>query len=433
MKIPPENSTRRHFLRSSTALVALPFLESLDFRRFAASIPSTPRPKRMVFLGFGWGVTKETWFPDQANTGRDLVLPPGLAPLARHKDGLSVVQGCSNKFSNEAHWGSTFWLTGANRYAEPGRSFCNSISVDQVAAEHLGKATRFRSLQLGTPKASEQGHGPGLSLAWDEKGRPLAGLDDPVAAFHRLFSAEDLPLARRQALLAERRSVLDALRDDLRRTRARLSKADAEKLDEYEQSIRDIETKLSKDEQWLGIPKPKPEMREPPPGLSGKEEITAMYDIIVAALRTDSTRVLTYRQPVDSLLRSIDVPYTGHDLSHYERSQGDRMSFSQRKDAAQSELLARLLDRLKSAKEADGSSLLDHSTVVYGSNISSVHFLNNCPTVIAGGGSGIKLGQHLVMPKDTPLCDVWLTLLHGNGIKAKRHGDSNGVATRLLT
>lgn len=423
---------RRQFLRSGTALIALPFLESLDFRRFAASTPPAPRPKRMVFLGFGWGVTRETWFPDPTRTGRDYALPAGLAPLERHRQDITVVQGCSNKFSNEAHWGSTFWLTGANRYAEPGRSFCNSVSVDQVAAARLGKDTRFKSLQLGTAKANDQGHGPGLSLAWDERGKPLAGHDDPAAAFHRLFSAEDLPLARRQALLAERRSVLDTLADDLARMRARLSREDTDKLEEYAQSIRDIETRLSKDEQWLGIPKPKPGMSEPRAGLAGKEEVKAMYDIIVAALRTDSTRVLTYRQPVDSLLRSIDVPYTGHDLSHYERSQGDRMSFSQRKDAAQSELLAGLLDRLKAAKEPDGSSLLDHSTVVYGSNISSVHFLNNCPTVIAGGGSGIRRGHHVALPKDTPLCNVWLTLLRGNGIDVVRHGDSSGTVSQLL-
>lgn len=423
---------RRHFLRSGSALIALPFLESLHFRPFAAATPPAPRPKRMVFLGFGWGVTRETWFPDVSQTGKSYALPAGLLPLSRHRQSLSVVQGCSNKFSNEAHWGSTFWLTGANRYAEPGKSFCNSVSVDQVAAARLGKDTRFRSLQLGTTKANDQGHGPGLSLAWDERGKPVAGLDDPVAAFHRLFSAEDLPLARRQQMLAEKRSVLDTLLEELSRTRNGLSREDAEKLEEYAQSIRDIETRLSKDEQWLGIPKPKPGMAEPRPGLAGREEIKAMYEIIVAALRTDSTRVLTYRQPVDSLLRSIDVPYTGHDLSHYEKSQGDRMSFSQRKDAAQSELLAGLLDRLKASKEPDGSSLLDHSTVVFGSNISSVHFLNNCPTVIAGGGAGVRLGQNLVLPKDTPLCNVWLTLLKGNGIDAVRHGDSTGTVSQLL-
>ena len=106
----------------------------------------------MIFLGCGWGVTRETWFPDVNQTGPNYTLPPGLTPLARHKDGLTIVQGCTNKFSNEAHWGSTFWLTGANRYAEPGQSFCNSISADQVAAAHLGVDTRYSSIQLSTPK-----------------------------------------------------------------------------------------------------------------------------------------------------------------------------------------------------------------------------------------------------------------------------------------
>jgi hypothetical protein len=142
--------------------------------------------------------------------------------------------------------------------------------------------------------------------------------------------------------------------------------------------------------------------------------------------------VLTYRQPGDSLLRSIDVPYTGHDLSHYERSQGDRMEFSQKKDVAQSTLLAGLIDKLKAAKEPDGSSLFDHTVLVFGSNISSVHFLNNCPTVIAGRGAGIHLGRHFLLPKDTPLCNVWLTLLNGIGIPTARHGDSTEAIKQLI-
>ena len=132
------------------------------------------------------------------------------------------------------------------------------------------------------------------------------------------------------------------------------------------------------------------------------------------------------------MLKDIGVPYTGHDLSHYERSQGDRMEFSQKRDQAQSALLAGFLDRLKATKEADGTSLFDNAVLAFGSNISSVHFLNNCPTVLAGSGAGIKLGQHLVLSKDTPLCNVWLTLLQGIGIKAARHGDSTGVAKELI-
>jgi hypothetical protein len=157
-----------------------------------------------------------------------------------------------------------------------------------------------------------------------------------------------------------------------------------------------------------------------------------MYDLMIAAMQTDSTRVLTYRQPVNTVLEDIGIPYTGHDLSHYERSQGDRMEFSQKRDEAQSKLLAGFLDKLKATKEADGSSLFDNVVLAFGSNISSVHFLNNCPTLLAGGGAGIKLGQHLVLPKDTPLCNVWLTLLNGLGVKAERHGDSTGVVKELI-
>ena len=423
---------RRHFLRSSTALIALPFLESLGFRRFASAEPRVAPPKRMIFLAFGWGVTRETWFPDVMQTGSEYALPQGLAPLARHKKDITIVQGTSNKFTNEAHWGSTFWLTGANRYAEPGQSFHNSISADQVAAAQLGKDTRFASLQLGTPDAKEQGHGPGLSLAWDERGKPVAGYDTPIMAFHRLFSAEDTPLAQRQRMIAEKRSVLDALGTDLNRVKRGLSKDDTDKLDEYAQSIRDIETRLGKDEQWLAIPKPKTSLHEPKAGLAGRAEINLMYDLMIAAMQTDTTRVMTYRQPVNTVLKDIGVPYTGHDLSHYERSQGDRMEFSQKRDEAQSKLLAGFLDKLKATKETDGTSLFDNAVLAFGSNISSVHFLNNCPTVLAGGGAGIKLGQHLVLSKDTPLCNVWLTLLHGVGIKAARHGDSTGVAKELI-
>jgi hypothetical protein len=425
------HATRRHFLRSASALVALPALESLGFQAYAASPTAVP-PKRMVFLSFGWGVTNETWFPDVKRTGTEWELSEGLKPLSRHRQDITVVQGCSNKFANEAHWGSTFWLTGANRYAEPGQSFHNSVSADQVAAAHLGKDSRFASLQLNTPDAQNSGHGPGLSLAWDLRGKPMAGLENPVAAFHRLFSNETTPLSERQAMLAQKRSVLDAVLEDAKRVQNGLTKTDTDKLDEYFQSIRDIEMRLGKDEQWLSVEKAKPPIAEPKPGLAGKEEIRVMYDLIVAAIQTDSTRVITYRQPVGTLLQSLDLKVAPHDMSHY--SPGDRMAASQRRDTSQSELLAGLIDKLKATKEVDGSSLFDHVALAYGSNIRTVHFLDNCPTVLTGGGAKLKLGRHLVLPKDTPLCNVWLTMLRGIGIDDKqlpRHGDSTGVVSAL--
>jgi hypothetical protein len=424
-------STRRRFISGTSALIALPALESLGYRRFAAAAENNAlRPKRAIFLNFGWGVTNETWFPDVNQTGANYTLPAGLAPLARHQAEITVVQGLANKFANEAHWGSTFWLTGANRYAEPGQSFHNSISADQVAAAKLGKDTRFASLQLNSPDVNNSGHGPGLSLAWDQRGKPIAGLDNPVLAFHRLFSAENTPLAERQAMLAQKRSVLDAVLTDAGSLQRGLNKTDTDKLEEYFQSIRDIETRLGKDEQWLSIPKPKGSMTEPKAGLAGRDEVAIMYDLMIAALQTDSTRVITYRQPVGTLLQSLAIKVAPHDMSHY--TAGERMEASQKRDLAQSELLAGLIDKLKATKEPDGTSLFDHTVLAYGSNIRTIHYLDNCPTILAGGGAGLKLGQHIVLPKNTPLCNLWLTLLHGLGIPAERHGDSTGMVKEVI-
>lgn len=422
---------RRTILKATGSMLALPFLPSLGWRRADAAQPAAP-PKRLVFLGFGWGVTNETWFPDRKTAGRGYTLPEGLQPLERHQARFSVIQGLSNKFTTEAHWGSTFWLTGANRYGEPGRSFSNSISADQVAAAAFGKATRFASLQFGTLDAANSGHGPGLSLAWDSRGRPLAALDTPVTVFHRLFSGESQSLGERQTLLAAQQSVLDAVRADAARVRKGLSSADADKLDEYLQSIRDIEVRLAKEKEWLSVPKPQPagDIREPAEKIPGHDEIKVMYDLLAAALQTDSTRVITYRQPVGTLLTGLGINVAPHDMSHYQP--GDRMQASQKRDAKQSELLAGLLDRLASIQEADGSSLLDHTTVVYGSNIRSIHYLDNCPTLVAGGGAGIRLGEHVVLPDHTPLANLWLTLLQGSGVDVNSHGDSTGRLAELV-
>ena len=423
---------RRHFLCGTGALIALPALESIGFRPFAVAAEKAKAapPKRAVFLGIGFGVTKETWFPDLNDTGADYKLSEGLSPLARHKKDFTVVQGCSNQYSNEAHWGSTFWLTGANRYSVPGQNMANSISADQLAARQLGQDTRFASMQLYSGDGSASGHGPGLSLAWDQHGKPVAGFNNPLQVFHKLFSADNLPLAQRQAAIAEKRSVLDAVLTEARRVQRGLSKTDNDKLDEYFQGIRDIETRLGKDEDWLDVPKAKAPLAEPAPGLKGRDEIELMYNLIVAALQTDSTRVLTYRLPGQELLKSMGVTLSAHNISHY--SPGERMEASKARDKVHAELLTGLIDKLKATKEADGSSLFDHTALAFGSNISSIHYLDNCPTILTGGGANLKLGQHLALLKDTPLCNVWLTMLQGLGIQTERHGDSSGVVKELL-
>ena len=425
------NIHRRSFLRSSSSLIALPFLESAGFRKFASAAAVAEPPKRLAFLGVGFGFTRDTWYPDPKKTGEDWELSEGLAPLERHKKDITVIQNLTNQFNNEAHWGSTFWLTGANRYAEAGQSFNNTISVDQVAAEALGKDTRFTSVQLGY-KGGDNGHGPGLSLAWNRQGKPVSGLNTPVAAFHRLFSDDKTPLAERQAALLKQRSVLDTVLEDAKSAKRGLTKADTDKIDEYFQSIREIETRLSKEEAWLDVPKSKPTSlaKEPGDGLQGVEEVKMMYDLMVAAMQVDASRVFTYRQPLDSFIRSMGATITAHNMSHY--SDGARKVVSKDRDAKQSELFAHFIDRLKSINESNGTSLFDNTTLTLGSNINSIHYLTNCPTVVTGGGSGFKHGsQHVVDPK-TPLCNLWLSQLKGSGIEVESHGDSTGQIDSLF-
>lgn len=427
------NLNRRGFLRSGSAAIALPFLESLGSSAFAAPAKSGVPPKRMIFLGFGWGVTRDSWYPDRKTVGENYTLPEGLSPLARHQKDITVIQNLTNQFSNEGHWGSTFYLTGANRFAEPGQSFHNSISADQVAANVLGQETRFTSLELGCENAEGSGHGPGLSMAWNAQGKPLAGLNTPLAAYHKLFSGGNTSLEERQAMLKQKRSVLDTVLESARSMNGKLSKSDTGKLEEYLQSIRDIEVRLAKEEQWLEVPKalPRDPVKEPGGEIQGYEEVKLMYDIMIAAMQVDATRVMSYRQPVDSFIQSLGATITAHNMSHYVN--GSRKKVSRMRDAKQAELLAYFIDRLKESKEADGSSLYDHTTVSYGSNIESIHDLRNCPTVITGGGAGVTHGRHLVM-KDakTPLCNLWLSLLQGSGIEVESHGDSTGVIKELF-
>lgn len=429
MKILPD---RRRFLETTTALIALPALESLGFRRFAAAATAAPRPKRLVFLGFGWGVTNDSWYPEAKKPGRDYPLPPGLAPLEKHKADFSIVQGLWHRRTANGHYGSTFWLTGANEYGQPGQTFHNAVSVDQVAASRCGAATRFDSLSLDCGEAAAgSGHGPGLSLSWDSRGKPLGGPRNPVEAFHKLFARDTTPLEQQQARLAERKSVLDDALENARELSRHLGRADQEKLREYFDGIRDLEVKLARDQKWLGVERPQPGLTEPQPGLSGMEEIRMMYEILAVAFETDSTRVITYRQPVSTLVASIGIKIEAHTMSHYHGHAGEKLEASQRRDVAQSELLAGLFDRLKATKEPDGSSLFDHTTVVYGSNIRTGHSLDNCPTLVAGRGAGLRLGENIVVSKGTPLCNAWLTILRGSGVDVASFGDSTGVVKEL--
>jgi len=424
---------RRAFLRSSTAVIALPFLESYGFKRYASAATVTvvaAPPKRMMFLGMGFGVTDHAWYPDKSDTGFDYNLPEVLSPLAKHKQDISIIQHLEHANSKDGHSGSTFWLTGADRFAIPGRSFHNTISVDQVAAEQLGKETRFSSLHVDGDDLN--GHGPG-SISWNRSGKPILGLQNPVALYHKLFSKDSIPFEQRQAMLAEERSALDAVLSEARSVKRGLSRNDVEKIDEYFDSIRNIETRISKDEQWLDRPRKQPDrpIKQPGEGFDGIPAVEVVYDLMVAAMQVDASRVFTYRLPSDSFCASFGSSYSAHNLSHYT---GDvRTNDSKLRDQNHAKLLAGLIEKLKASKEPDGSSLFDNISLAFGSNLRTKHSLNNCPTLIAGGGAGFKQGRHLVMKdEDTPLCNLWLSTLRGSGIQADSFGDSTGVIDELF-
>lgn len=421
------NINRRHFLRGSGAFVALPLLESAGFKAFAsAADKKTPvPPKRLAFMSMGFGVTQESWYPSKSETGTGYKLPKGLSPLARNQKNFTFVQGCEHKFSRQAHWGSTYWLTGANQYGTPGQSFSNTISADQLAAAQFGKYTRYSSIQLSSDDTNGSGHGPGLSLAWDQNGKPVSGWNSPLQAYHKLFSADNLPIEQRKALLAEKRSILDSVHIEAKDIQRSLNKSDKDKIGEYFQGIRDIETRLSKTEAWMNVPKAKAPFGAPADGLSGPEEIETMYKIMIAALQTDSTRVITYRQPLKRFIGG-----NPHAMSHYAPGTVQEEA-SKARDLAQSKLLNGLINQLKATKEVDGSSLYDNIALAFGSNIRSIHYLNNCPTILMGGAANIKLGHNMVLEEGTPLNNVWLTMLQGVGVKVDSHGDSTGIVKEL--
>ena len=177
------------------------------------------------------------------------------------------------------------------------------------------------------------------------------------------------------------------------------------------------------------VPKSKSPLEEPDKALLGRSEIEMMYKLMVAAIQTDNTRVITYREPGSGLLRSLGANGNAHNTSHYRIGTVTEES-SKLRDKAHSELLAGLIDNLKATKEVDGSSLFDHTVMAFGSNI-VVHYLNNPPTLISGGGANLKLGHNLVLKEGTPLNNVWLTMLQGIGVNAEKHGDSTGVVSEL--
>lgn len=394
-------------------------------------------PKRVIFLGGGFGFTKDSFYPKKAGRFQEIGLTEGLAPLHRHQDDITMVSNLTNLGATNPHGGSLSYLTGANVAGTPGKRFHNSISCDQVLARHLGQETRFASLTLSAEEidgGQNSGHGGGLSLAWDESGNPIPGIVRPIDLFRTLFATADDSPEELNDRLAKRQSILDLVRMNGNGIKRKLSKNDQEKLDEYFTGIRQVEKGLERQAKWADIRKPQAPFEIPSETLSGEQAIHLMYDMIVIALQTDATRVVSYRQPVCSLLAGMGIKLKAHSLSHYGFSE-PRILASRERDKKCTTLFAHFLDRLKEAKDSDGSRLYDNCIVSYGTNLRSGHELQNLPAILSGGGArGIQHGRHLLLPEeDTPLANYWLTLMHQADVPIDSFSHSTGTIPELIS
>lgn len=417
---------RRTMLKAGFTALALPFMESLAVGKSASTIA----PKRFLFIGCGYGFTKNSFFPTKAGKFSKIGLTPGLKPLDRHKDDITMVSNLTNLGARNPHAGSTTYLTGADVGGTRLRKFINSISLDQVIAQKIGQDTRFSSLSLCGEDAG--GHGPGLSLSWNDKGHPIPGIKNPLELYHELFGQSKESSAEREYRLSQKRSILDAVVAELKFSRKKLSKTDQDKLEDYLQSIRQIEQTISREVQWADTPKAKAPLIQPAATMDGLQSLKTLQRLMVAAFQTDSTRVITYRQPVDSLLKSWGMNIGSHTLSH--RYNGARSEMSRLRDFKSMELFAGLIDLFKKTPDTNGQSLFDSTLISYGSNIRMGHSLKGCPAIYAGGAAEkLKKGEHIILPKeDTPLANYWLTLCQQSGVKMDNFSHSTGTLKELV-
>ena len=410
--------SRRTFLRGAGVAMALPALECMAPLR-AAGESGSNEPRRMIAINFELSFHPPNMIPEQA--GRDYPLPSYLQPLADLRNEFTFISGSSHPDVDGGHSATKSWLTGA---PHPGAAnFRNSISIDQLAAKQIGLKTRFSYMALGA----------GLSIS--DSGVQLPGHHYPSKHFAAMF-LEGRPdeKARQIERLQEGQSVLDTVRESARRMQRRVSRLDSDKLDEYFTAVREAEQQLHKSEQWQHKPKPKVDAKQPRDILDRNDIIDRarqLYDIMYLALMSDSTRLITYvvgDSNSVATLPGISMPY--HDLSHHGKDP-EKLKQLGIIEAEHVKLFGDFLRRLKRAKE-DGSTLLDRTMALFGSHMhSGGHDNRNLPIIFAGGG--FKHGQHLKHDSvnNSPLANLYVTMLQRLGLKADRFASSTGTMKGL--
>ena len=410
--------------------MSLPLLESMR-PAFAAKRPAQEnKPRRMLAICNNLGLLPDLFFPKA--TGSGYQLSPYLEVLRKHRDDFTVFSGVSHPDVDGGHPADNCFLTAAPHPAS-GR-FKNTISLDQLMAEQVGYQTRFPSFTLGVNV--QEGV---RSLSWTESGVMIPCDQSAADIFKRMFlqgTAEEIEKQVRKLELG--RSILDTVAGQARSLRRDLGGGDRQRLDQYFNSVRDLEKRIEAFQAWESRPKPKinmPVPLDPEDPSDYMAKVRLMYEVSRLAFQTDSTRVISLLlDSVNSPAIEVDGAATSdgyHNLSHHGRSE-DKLKQLEIIDKWHMKLLVELLDGLK-AFEEDGEPLLNRTMVVYGSNLGNAHAHTclNLPTLLAGGG--FRHGQHLAFDtqRNYPLPNLFVSMLQRMNIEADKFASSTGTMRGL--
>jgi len=426
--------------------MSLPFLESLVPTGAFASTAQQP-PLRMAFLFVPNGIHMPNWTPTAE--GNDFELPSTLAPLAPVREKLLILSGLTQDKArangdgagDHARCAATF-LTGVQAVKTIGKDTRVGISVDQVAASHLGGHTKFPSIEIGCEAGKSSGDcDSGYSCAyssnisWRTPTTPATKEVNPSLLFERLFGGGKA-VDRRQSRAkrdAERKSILDLVANDARQLRRRLGKWDRLKLDEYLDGVREIEKRINQPQGDLFVEG----QIVPPRGIPADygRHVQLMGDLMTLAFQTDQTRICSFMFADAGSGKTypvLDIKEGHHYLSHHQNDK-EKIEKIAKINLYHTQLLAYILSRLDNTPEGEGT-LLDNTLLVYGSGIGdgNRHNHDDLPILVAGNGQGaISTGRHIRYKNGTPLMNLYLTMLQQAGVKVDALGDSTGTLNNL--
>lgn len=430
---------RRTILRSAGASLALPLLGAMKPLASAASVASeSGAPLRMAWVFFPNGTNAERWFP--TGKGSDWALSSSLEPLAECRNDVNILKGLAQVNGQSLGDGpgdharsASVFLTGAHPYKTAGSKIRVGRSVDQIAADTYGRNTRLPSIELGTEEgrdagACDSGYSCAYSnnISWRSDSLPTGKEIQPKNAFDRLFGVTGGGSGNDRGMKA---SILDFVSDQRQHLLGHVGREDANKLDEYFTSVREIEQRITKCSVPVQLPQGTVEPSEKPSDAT--EHIRLMYDLMVLAFQTDTSRIATFMLANEGSNRTfpmIEVSDGHHQLSHHENNQ-DNIAKIAKIDRYYIEQFAYFVKRLRETPDGDGS-LLDNSMILYGGAIcdGNRHDHHDLPVLLAGrAGRGLATGRIIEFPQYTPLNNLFRTMLDYAGADPGNFGDANGI------